>query len=663
MKRRTSLILVLIFTVSCFVFSQKPDTMGVGDILNMSLEELLNTEIVSASKIPQKLREVPAIVRVITAGQIKERGYFVLEEALADLPGFNFRNILGFNSYSFIRGAPNQNNLILLLIDGVQINELNSGGFYGGGQYNFSNVDRIEVVYGPASALYGTNAVSGIINIITKKPEGKGNRHISGSFGSFATTNLDFGYDYLNKQKNLGFRVSGMYKKSEKADLSGEKGDNNWTENMENFEDDLSVDGYFTFNNLSAGITYLNKQSSRTTNYKSIDDKYYDRGTLWNIHFINGYTQYMYDKSENWKNQTKLYYRNAAVRDNTISQIIKADSLSPGEQVGYFRPNYMIGLENQINYQISENINLIGGIVYEHEQLSGSFSKTYSSSQDEKPPIPQKPDMINNDLISFYLQSQFNIHKYLFLTTGLRQDFSSYYGNVTTPRLAMVSNFDKFTVKLLFNEAFRAPKPWDYTSGIGNEDLEPEKIRAGEFFFSYMISQYLNLETSLYRNVIRKKLAKGYITADDWRWINRDKVQTNGTELGLMFSKGKLSSFVNYTFNDSKDRDGNTIPEVSKHSANAGFTIAILPEFKFHLRGNYLGKRKNAKVIESTGTDIVQDAFIFHTNISFLYFHNFDIHFTVNNLFNIEYFHTSNLTPSRYRQPQRRILIRLNYSF
>jgi len=66
-----------------------------------------------------------------------------------------------------MRGAPSQNNLILVLIDGIQINELNSGGFYGGYQYSLQNVKQIEVVYGPSSALYGTNAISGIINIIT----------------------------------------------------------------------------------------------------------------------------------------------------------------------------------------------------------------------------------------------------------------------------------------------------------------------------------------------------------------------------------------------------------------------------------------------------------------------------------------------------------------
>jgi len=64
-----------------------------------------------------------------------ENGYFTLEEALSFLPGFQFRNIQGINSYVFQRGIPNQNNLTLVLVDGMQINELNSGGFYAGGQY------------------------------------------------------------------------------------------------------------------------------------------------------------------------------------------------------------------------------------------------------------------------------------------------------------------------------------------------------------------------------------------------------------------------------------------------------------------------------------------------------------------------------------------------
>ena len=105
-------------------------------LLTYDLSDLMNVEVVSASKGPERINECPATVRVITAEEIKERGYQTLEEALSGLPGFQFRDISGYNSYAFLRGLPSQNNLILVLVDGVQINELNSGGFYGGAQYN-----------------------------------------------------------------------------------------------------------------------------------------------------------------------------------------------------------------------------------------------------------------------------------------------------------------------------------------------------------------------------------------------------------------------------------------------------------------------------------------------------------------------------------------------
>ncbi len=106
------------------LYSQLVDTSEIEALFNMSLDDLMNVKIVSASKIQQQIKDAAATVHVVTAEQIKERGYFTLEESLSDLPGFQFRNIVGFNSYVFMRGAPSQNNLILLLVDGIQINEL-----------------------------------------------------------------------------------------------------------------------------------------------------------------------------------------------------------------------------------------------------------------------------------------------------------------------------------------------------------------------------------------------------------------------------------------------------------------------------------------------------------------------------------------------------------
>ena len=136
------------------------DDQDTSRLLELDLEALLDIEVVTASKRKQTTSRVPATVRVITAEQIRARGYLRLDQALAGLPGIQFRDILGINSYVFVRGVPNQNNLALILVDGLEMNELNSGGFYGGGHYNLGNVQRIAVVYGPGSAMYGTNAVS-----------------------------------------------------------------------------------------------------------------------------------------------------------------------------------------------------------------------------------------------------------------------------------------------------------------------------------------------------------------------------------------------------------------------------------------------------------------------------------------------------------------------
>ncbi len=660
------IFLTSIFFLSNSVIAQKPDSLKAKDILYMSLEDMMNVEVITASKVMQKIQDVPANVRVITAQEILERGYFTLEDALADLPGFQFRNILGFNTYSFLRGLPSQNNLILVMIDGIQINELNSGGFYGGGQYNLSNVERIEVVYGPASALYGTNAVSGIINIITKKPGSADAGHVGTGVGNFGKFITDFSYDYFNEDNDFGVRIAGMYKQNKKADLKEKNGDYNWTNAMENFEDDLAFDAMIKFKGFTWGTYFQNKIASRTTNYKTIGSKYLDHGTSWNIRFLNSCLQHIYDKNEKWINQAKVYFRNATVKDNTIGYIIKADTSSPGEQVAYFRPNHLIGIEEQFNYNPFNKLNLIAGAVFELETLSKGFTKSYSQSQSEKPDKPVKPDEIDNNLLSFYLQGQYKIIESTVLTAGIRQDFSNYYGNVLTPRFAVVFNKGAFTVKALYNEAFRAPKPWDYTWGDGNDNLDPERMKSGELFASYRFGDHFSLEASFFNNTIDDLFVKETIKVNDSteinRWANKDKVTTIGIETGIKYSIEKFQAYLNYTFNDSRDQEKNRIPEISDHILNLGFSYEPISNLIVNFRTNYLGERNNPKEIAATGSDIIDNALIFHAAITY-YVSGFSFQIVGNNLLNTEYYHPSNRPPDRYRQPQRSVLMKMAYTF
>jgi outer membrane receptor for ferrienterochelin and colicin len=660
------ILFLVIFLFSKNIIAQNNSSIKKKEILHMSIEDMMNMEVVTASKVKQKIQDVPACTRVITAQDILERGYFTLEEALADLPGFQFRNILGFNTYSFIRGLPSQNNLIIVMIDGIQINELNSGGFYGGGQYNLSNVKRIEVVYGPASALYGTNAVSGIINIITKKPGSDDAGHAGIGYGSFAKLITDFSYDYIDKNNDFGIRLAAMYKQNEKAKLNDENGDYNWTNDMENFEDNLSFDAMVKFKGFTWGTNFQDKKASRTTNYKTIDDKYLDNGTSWNIRFLNSFLQHSYNNNEKWTNQAKIYFRNATVKDNTIGYIIKADSLSEGEQVGYFRPNHLIGIEEQFNYNPFDKLNLIAGLVFELENLSEGFTKSYSNSQFEEPEKPEKPNVINNNLLSFYLQSQYRIFKTTAITAGIRQNISNYYGNILTPRLALVYNKNAFTAKVLYNRAFRAPKPWDYTWGDGNNNLKPERMKSGEIFASYRFAEHFNIEGSIFRNNISDLFVKETIQINDStelnRWANKDKVTTLGFETGIKYYVDKFQAYINYTNNHSQDKNDQHIAEISDHIANIGLTYKPVSNLIINLRANYLGERKYPKEIETTDSDIIDDLVIFHLAVTY-YISGFNIQLITNNLLDSEYYHTSNRPPDRYRQPQRSVFVKMTYTF
>jgi outer membrane receptor protein involved in Fe transport len=405
-------VLLGIFSVS---LAQESD---FDEWLELDLSDLMNIKVTTATKKNQLIHKVPATVRIVTADQIKERAYHNLEDVLQDLPGFQFRNIQSFNSYSFLRGAPSQNNLILVLVDGIQINELNSGGFYGGYQYNLQNVKQIEVVYGPSSALYGTNAISGIINIITKDAEESTGGEVSITGGSFNTFFSDGIYQYHPANTELHASVAAFYKQTDKAELGGAAGDWNWSEDMENYEHDFGLDSKVKYKNTSLGLILQDKHASRTTYYKSIGTDTLDRGTDWHIRFLNAYLSNVYNNKTNWSLKSQLYYRNSTVMDNTIALI---DTTAGVGQVGYYRPNWLFGLEEQLDYSFNSKINLITGLVLERENLAKGFSVTKSGDPDTAPAKPTAPGFNINTLVSFYLQAQIELIKYTELTTGVRR--------------------------------------------------------------------------------------------------------------------------------------------------------------------------------------------------------------------------------------------------
>ncbi|MEP7170990.1 MAG: TonB-dependent receptor plug domain-containing protein, partial [Bacteroidota bacterium] len=132
----------------------------------LSLKELLNVKVTTASKTSEELEKAPATAIVITQEQIKTRGYQSLLDVMYDLPDIKVDDKVysGVRNNFVLRGTPGQDKFIILL-DGNRISSPIDEALPIMENYPVNLAEQIEVVYGPASALYGANAVSGVINI------------------------------------------------------------------------------------------------------------------------------------------------------------------------------------------------------------------------------------------------------------------------------------------------------------------------------------------------------------------------------------------------------------------------------------------------------------------------------------------------------------------
>jgi outer membrane receptor for ferrienterochelin and colicins len=199
------------------------------------------TQVVSVSKTSESLREAPATVVVVTGDEIERRGYSDLEQLLHDLPGFDVSRVNGdIYASIFQRGyfAP-MNDRLLFLIDGVEQNELSQGSVYLSRQYPLTNIDRVEVIYGPASTMYGANAYTGVISIVTKDPEaviGENKRFgIIGKVtaGGYGTRGIDVTAAGSDGSGTVSWSLAGQFQKERERDLSGL---DDWDFSFRNFD-------------------------------------------------------------------------------------------------------------------------------------------------------------------------------------------------------------------------------------------------------------------------------------------------------------------------------------------------------------------------------------------------------------------------------------------
>lgn len=180
----------------------------------------------SVSKRAENLLETPATIKVITAENIRNRAYRHLEEVLYDVPGFDISCNKGI-LYSLIYQRGYRSSLTdrtMLIVDGVEENGLSSNHAYISGQYPLSYIKKIEIIYGPASTMYGANAFAGVINVVTKSAEDiipagkKTGVHAQAGYGTWNTRFADV--TTALKYNNISFTLTGRLYQSDEMNLS-----------------------------------------------------------------------------------------------------------------------------------------------------------------------------------------------------------------------------------------------------------------------------------------------------------------------------------------------------------------------------------------------------------------------------------------------------------
>ncbi len=202
-----------------YLYSQAPIE---NDYFDMSLEDLINVEVITASKKAQKIEEVPVPMYVITHEDLKIYGYTHIGEALKMVPGIEIIQGADHDYQVSIRGLSttgyNVSNKVLFLINGRSVyNEVFGGVRMQSFNISIDEIERIEVVRGSASALYGANAFAGIVNIITRSPEKEKGIHAGLLYGSFNQIQGNMRYGGSLMENKLQYKIGINYQQLEQT--------------------------------------------------------------------------------------------------------------------------------------------------------------------------------------------------------------------------------------------------------------------------------------------------------------------------------------------------------------------------------------------------------------------------------------------------------------
>lgn len=510
------------------------------DLQEFALEDM----VVTASRVPTQKVDTPADISVITKEEIADQNYASASDALRAIPGVN---VLGSGAKGSSMGQDkillNGDERVLVLVDGRRMNLGSSGNSSADWLPPVNAIERIEVLKGGGSALYGTDAVGGVINVIMKKGSDIGNHvTVKAAGGSWNAEQYAISASGSN-DSGLGIIVSATKERRGKYKFKNANGKSQLLKNSgyddtgvivkldQKVGEDNRIGVNFEHINADGGSPFGYSGFGNTDSHKRISN--------------NVALRYDWNESSDERGYVQVYknYQHAHFRSPVASrQSNFTDST--------------IGIEAQQNFKFSDTDEMTAGLEYYKTTVDNT--SLYTGERD-----------INNKAI--FAENRWEFAPSWQLNTGLRYDHHSKYGSEVTPKVALNKKFDENSnVYLSWGRVFNAPttddlfwhqvdsSQWGTFYTYGDPNLKPEK----GYVWTFGGNTKLNEKTSLSANVFYSKITD----AIDWDYtsvpnytlaVNVNKEKRRGLELSLNHDfDDNLSAYASYTYVQVKQDKG-----------------------------------------------------------------------------------------------------------
>lgn len=634
--------------------------------LILPIEEI----VVTASMRSQAIKLAPASIGIITSKQLQDRMVTTFDQAFDEMPGGVVTRSGGANVQAFsIRGASEVagggiGNRVLLLIDGRPALSPESGGAL----WNLvpiSSIDRIEVVRGAYSSLYGSSAMGGVVNVITRKPEATPQTRIHLNYGAYDYAPKSSGYQRYNDFYALDLSHScqlGKFSYLLDGSLKSDDGHKEKTGfNLYNFygkaawafnsrhQLQLSANANRMYSDAPA--TWLSKRQAYSAAAFKQDD-YQDRREF------NADLYYTAKLNNRFKYSSRLYhYRNASFFSFDGDPGNDSTNVNFGKQIvkSYSVYSRRLGNVSQMEWLAGENHFIIAGLDVKGDYVLG-MPDTFLYGEHRALGT------------GVYMQDEVSLSNQLTLTAGLRYDNYRIFGQVqesnVSPKVALLYQVKpNFSLRMLLAQAFRDPPIAErfikFEQGGGlrfmpNPGLRPERLTLSAEIGAKMtpiaggtldVSFFYNR----YNNLISFQQLSSPLEPLLYKVINLKESIMQGIELSYRQQwKEFLTLQLSYTFLDARDispgRVNDALAYKVRHTLGASATTHY-KGFTLNLNARYRSRIEEVFIYPGSEPDAV---FVANTKVSYAFSHGFTGYFAVNNLNNAQYEELE-----RYRMPGR----------